>query len=245
MNGLLMHCGANSITRDELANLPTPIGTRSHYPVAHYNLLDAVTRTVSDGYEIRQEGHGVTADGSRYFGLLELGIPGQDDDDHGLVVGIRNSHDKSFAASLAVGSRVFVCDNLSFSGDVVVSRKHTRHIYRDLYRVVADTVGRLGEQREAQERQFAAYKDHQLRHAEAHDFVVRSIDAKVIAASKLPHVLREWREPSHEEFAEHGHSAWRLFNAYTEVFKSHDVSLTHLRSRRLHGLLDAHIGLAV
>ena len=37
-------------------------------------------------------------------------------------------------------------------------------------------------------------------------------------ATRLPAVLREWREPRHPEFRE-GRTAWRLFNAFTEALK--------------------------
>jgi hypothetical protein len=43
---------------------------------------------------------------------------GLNPEDFGLVAGVRNSHDKSFPASLVLGASMFVCDNLSFSGEV-------------------------------------------------------------------------------------------------------------------------------
>ena len=53
------------------------------------------------------------------FGLLEV-CNGRPQGDHGLVVGVRNSHDQSFPASIALGSAVFVCDNLSFCGEITI-----------------------------------------------------------------------------------------------------------------------------
>ena len=44
--------------------------------------------------------------------------------------------------SLALGSQVLVCDNLSFFGEVVLTRRHTRFIERDLPDFVA-AFGRL------------------------------------------------------------------------------------------------------
>jgi len=59
------------------------------------------------------------------------------------VLGIRNSHDKTFPASLVDGALVFVCDNLSFSGEIRVTRKHTRFIRRDLVTLVQGPIGKL------------------------------------------------------------------------------------------------------
>jgi len=37
-----------------------------------------------------------------------------------------------------------------------------------------------------------------------HDLIIRAIDAKIIPVTKVPGVLSEWREPSHNEFTDHG-----------------------------------------
>ena len=65
--------------------------------------------------------------------------------DHSLVVGLRNSHDHSFCLGVSLGSRVFVCDNLAFSGEVRVARKHTNRIAFDLPKLVNGAVGLLGD----------------------------------------------------------------------------------------------------
>jgi hypothetical protein len=66
--------------------------------------------------------HAITPDGARYFGMLTLR---SNYGDYGDLVGLRNSHDKTFPIGIAFGSRVFVCDNLAFIGDHVIRRKHT------------------------------------------------------------------------------------------------------------------------
>ena len=42
-----------------------------------------------------------------------------------------------------MGSRVLICSNLAFSAEVVLSRKHTRFIGRDLPRLIGEMLGRL------------------------------------------------------------------------------------------------------
>src|SRR5262249_51585397 len=108
--------------REAIAHRPEP---------KQSELAKRVFITHSNGLHVVQEGHGLWRDGQRYFGLMEV-RNGSNADDFGLVVGLRNSHDKSFPAALALGSRVFVCDNLAFSGEVKLSRKHTTYIWRDL-----------------------------------------------------------------------------------------------------------------
>src|SRR4051812_14626552 len=153
---LMLHCGAAHVDREALPLVPTPERTRSWVPIPHSRLLTQVLGTLQrSGLEVVQEAHGLTHDGSRYFGLLQLAGA---DTDFGLVVGLRNSHDKRFPAGLVVGASVFVCDNLSFSGEVKLARKHTSMIERDLPQLVESAVGRLGDLRGTQEQRFERYR---------------------------------------------------------------------------------------
>ena len=189
------------------------------------------------------EAHALWNNGQRYFGLLAI-ANGQSHDDYGLVIGLRNSHDKSFPAAIALGNSVFVCDNLSFSGEVSIARRHTRFIERDLPRVVHTAVGRLTDMRNQQDQRIETYKRTELDDRSVHDLVVRAVDARVVPVTQLPAVLSEWRAPSHAEFTESGKTAWRLFNAFSETWKGRDLAALVRRSQALHGLLDAACGLA-
>src|ERR1700722_10364630 len=110
---LCLHCGARAVSRDQVATVPTPARTASWVPLPHERLLTGVQSALERvGLSVVTEAHGLTRDGDRYFGLLQL-ANGQDDQDFGLVVGLRNSHDKSCPAGLVLGASIFVCDNLS------------------------------------------------------------------------------------------------------------------------------------
>jgi hypothetical protein len=242
-SNLILHCGASAVDREALANVVTPAKTATWQPIPHAQLLTGVQRSLERaGLVVVNEAHGLTKGGARYFGLLQMAAG--DDHDSGLVVGLRNSHDKSFPAGLVVGSAVFVCDNLSFSGEVKLARKHTVNIERDLPGLIDGAVGRLGTLRRLQEQRFGAYKTRELTDAQAHDLLVQALDARVIPVTKLPDVLTEWRTPRHSEFAATGKTAWRLFNAFTESLKG-NLDLLPKRTGALHGLLDVVCGLAV
>ena len=145
MLNLMLHCGAQKIDRPNLVDAPTPPRTRTWVPVPHNRLLDLVEETLT-GNQMRvvNQAHALSKDGHRYFGLMEV-VNGQSADDYNLVVGVRNSHDQTFPAALAIGSGVFVCDNLAFSAQVTIARRHTRFIERDLPNVVQRAVGQLTE----------------------------------------------------------------------------------------------------
>lgn len=240
---LFLHCGANKIEREQLATVATPQRTATWVPIPHEQLLFTVRGTLErNGLNVVSEAHGLTRDGARYFGLLQV-ANGHNPTDFGLVVGLRNSHDKTFPAGLVVGASVFVCDNLSFSGEVKLARKHTVHVERDLPQLVDRAVGRLSELRCTQERRFLTYRQHEFTDPAAHDLIIRAMDARVVPVTKLPDVLQEWREPRHVEFRT-GWTAWRLFNAFTEALKG-NLDLLPRRTQALHGLMDTACGLAM
>jgi hypothetical protein len=195
MNGLSLHCGSNEVERNQLALVPTPEATETWYPIPHTILLDQVEKTLEhNGLQIIHQAHALGHEGNRYFGLLEV-RNGDNAHDFSLVVGVRNSHDQTFPAGLVIGSRVFICDNLAFSGEIRICRKHTRWIERDLPQLVEVAVGRLSDQRHKQEVRFLTYKQRDLADDEAHDLVIQALDAQVIPATKIPRVLDEWRDP--------------------------------------------------
>ena len=162
MTNLVLHCGARSVERRAIEVADTPAGSPTWVPVPHHRLLEQVESTlVASGMTVVNQAHALWQDGLRYFGLLEV-TNGQAHDDYGLVIGLRNSHDKSFPAAIAMGSAVFVCDNLAFSAEVTIARRHTRFIERDLPRVVHTAVGRLADMRGQQDERIDTYKESEL-----------------------------------------------------------------------------------
>jgi hypothetical protein len=173
---------------------------------------------------------------------MEVRQPDQSERDYAWVVGLRNSHDKTFPAGLVAGTSVFTCDNLAFSGEVKISRKHTRFATRDLRHLTARAVGKLGDRFHGLDRRIDAYRDCPVPDWAAHDLVIRAMDCRAITPKQVPNVIGEWRAPSHEAFRPR--TLWSLFNAFTEVYKAQNPSLTIHRSEALHGLCDGVVGLA-
>lgn len=240
---LCLHSGANEAKMEDVRKVETPAATDTWCPIGHAEYIDSVLETLAgNGLRVVNEAHALWSGGNRYFGSFQL-ANGDDHGDYALVVGLRNSHDKTFPAGLACGSGVFVCDNLAFSGEVRLSRKHTSGIRRDLPRLVSAAVGRLGELKVDQEKRIACYKDRILDDRDAHDIVIRSIDAKACPVTRIPEVIAQWRKPAHEEFAPR--TAWSLFNGFTEALKGTSVATLSARTIPLHGLFDQFCGLRV
>jgi len=244
MTGLMLHCGANNATREQVAAVQTPPNTATWFPIAHETLIQRVEQALgSMNMRVTQAAHALTKGGNRYFGLLQVANCQKTMDDYAYVLGLRNAHDMAFTASFVVGASVFVCDNLSFSGEIRVDRKHTKEIERDLPILTSRAVGLLSQKWNVMNDRIARYKEVEVTDQQAHDFIIRSLDVEATTLKQVPAILKEWRTPRHPEFAERK-SAWRLFNAYTEVAKESSLTLLPRRTISLHALMDGQVGFA-
>lgn len=233
---LILHCGAHAVPRGDLALVRAPAATETWQPIPHAAFLDSIEATLPDyGLRVVEQAHALTHDGSRYFGLLQV-QNGHSNPDYSWVLGLRNSHDKTLPAGLVAGSSVFVCDNLAFSGEIEVSRKHTSFILRDLPTLVKDALGRLAGKWFDQDQRIERYKACRLGDGDAHDLVIRAMDAEAIPNRLIPDVLNEWRHPRHEAFGDR--NLWSWFNACTEHLKGR-LHLLPDRTRALYGVCDA------
>lgn len=244
---LVLHCGAAEVDRLIVENIKTPDHTDTWYPIPHINLIQQVeTALRAANMRIVNEAHSLTKEGNRYFGLFQIANELESSrlhDDYSYVLGLRNTHDKSFNAGIVVGSQVFVCDNLAFSGEIQIGRKHTKNIEIDLPKLTINAVGLLAEKWTLMTDRIAIYKASEVNDRDAHDFLIRAVDVGATTLQQVPAILKEWRAPRHPEFAQ-GKTAWRLFNAFTEVGKGTSLSLMPKRTISLHGLMDAQVGFA-
>ena len=233
---LCLHAGAAEVPRAALAAVPTPAPTETWRPLAHEEFVRRVEWELPRyGLDVVNAAYALTHDGGRFFGLLQVTRNGLENSEHSLVVGLRNSHDKTLTAGLVAGSQVFVCDNLAFSGEVQLARKHTPNIMRDLPSLVGDALGRLLTMFKTQDERVQRYKNTRLSDAAAHDLCVRALDARAICASKIPALLHEWREPRHPEFKPR--NLLSFFNATSVVMKN-ALHLLPKRSQAIHQLCD-------
>jgi len=175
--------------------------------------------------------------GAQLFGLLRL-KNGSDHPDYQLVAGLRNSHDKSLTAGLALGSSVFVCDNLAFSGEVTFARKHTSEILSDLPCRINTAINRVKGMQELQDNRIEAYKDKRIGDNAAMVAIMKAASAKrpIIAANKTVRVWEEWKQPRHDAFKPR--TVWSLFNSFTEVMKAYTVIDRVGRTQDLHQMMD-------
>lgn len=239
MNGLILHCGSEIKSREEVFSIPTPLATESYVPLSYESLVTRIEKQLAvEGIKITSEKLALGRNGQRMFGLMELEMPELPRTDYAAVLGFRNSYDRSTSTGIVLGASVLVCDNLSFSGDMKFERKHTAGLLKDLTWIIAETVSALPAKFAAQSKTFEVYKETPLTDRQVHDLLIQFYDRRAINVTHIPGLLQEWREPRHPEFIQAGKTAWRLFNAATETLKG-DVWRLSERTRSIHEILDA------
>ena len=179
-----------TISREELALVPTPSATETHLPIPHHEVVNALVETLGFRHiGVVHDEYAVSPDGMKMFGALDLAT-----EMHGcrFSIGVRNSHDKSMRLAMTVGYRVFVCSNMAFSGDFTpVLAKHSKSL--NLLDSISVGVDRMQRNFGPMQKQLDVPK-HLARRV--HDF---------------------YFNPQYEEFK--ARTLWSLSNAFTSAFK--------------------------
>lgn len=231
MRNLNLHAGGSLQTRDQLAALhyPAPKGNR-HVIRPFADDIDLLTSTLDDfGYRVTDEGIGVVFDADnlarQFFGAIEVrpkALEGEylPADERSIVVGIRGSSDQSLPRQLVAGTNVFVCSNLAFHGELTkVSTKQTTFINDRIDRLFRDAISHLPQEVERDNQRIEAYKNYTLSGPKGDAILIELVRRNILNASDLPTAIAEWDEPSHDQHAQHGHTAYRLLQACTEAIK--------------------------
>src|SRR5262249_8667083 len=120
------------------------------------------------------------------------------------------------------GERVFVCDNLSFSSEVVIARKHTRFGEQRFNEALSHAVLGLRQYEAVARERIDRLRHGELSEDAANSYLLQAAERGVVGWRLLPKVIQEYRHPRHEEFK--ARTAWSLFNSFTEVLKDRQRS---------------------
>jgi hypothetical protein len=213
-SSLVAHAGANKITRAELALIETPKPTDTFRPIAHDLLVSTLVETLSfRQIKVVKDEYAVTADGAKMFGLLELDATFLD---CRFSIGIRNAHDKSMRLGLVAGYRVFVCDNMAFSGEYKpLLAKHSKHF--DLIQGVSVGVDKIQRNFQPLAKQVEAWRTNVLDDQQAKTVIYDAFVLKGFPKHAMTGVHQHYFEPKYDEFQPR--NFWSLSNAFTSAFK--------------------------
>ena len=218
MSDLMLHCGGEIATLEQIAAAPVPEATDSYCPISHIDfvhMLDESTRRhFGTDTEITST-YGLTRDGARMFGVVDIKM---ESGQHCLSIGVRNSLDKKFSAGVALGAKVFVCDNLCFSSSGInVFRKHTPNIVRDLRPMIDNAITLSTDEYRVISESWEAMKEIPVSLDMGYKGIGLAQGHGVLTPTQASVAFQEWQQPSHEEFEDR--NAFCLYQAFTEAAK--------------------------
>jgi hypothetical protein len=222
---LVLHTGGQVVERKDLDLIPLPEATESYTPVSHLNFLETLEAELAERQvSIVRETYALKQEGRQLFGVLDLSTVAPTGDFRS-VIGFRNSYDKTWAAGLVAGSRVFVCDNLAFSGEMVMlNKKHTKNL--SMNREIPGAVNRW----EDHFGLLCGLTDHMkgvnLIDVQAKEILIDTFLGGGLPIKILPAVAKEYFEPTYADFE--ARTAWSLYNAYTHAAK--EIKSEHSRT---------------
>jgi len=231
-------CGADRVSREDLGLVPLPDATRTHKPVAHIAVVEALVECLAFRHiSVVREEYVLAKEGLRMFGVLELG---HEFSGCRFAVGVRNANDKAFRLGLTVGYRVFVCENLAFSGDFrPVLAKHSAKL--ELLDVLSIGVDRMQRNFEPIKRtvldwQRTEITDDQAKLAIYDAFIAGRLPAPQQLAAAVD---RNYFHPQFPEFEPR--TLWSLENAFTCAFKELRADRQFAAAGKLHTFLQSRV----
>lgn len=196
--------GNNHVTREKVALCGTPAANGKHVPIPHIFFVEEIEKALKQaGFNIEDEDHVLARQDKlnksiwyRHFGGFALTRKDLAGEHRRTVVGMRNANDKSFAASICIGNQMLVCDNLCFSSEHKLARRHTLNIKRDLPGVIASVIARITAEWANMDQRIDLYKGHSLTEADASRLAVHLVDQSALPKQKLYDVVSLWRNPA-------------------------------------------------
>src|SRR4051812_4207812 len=99
MNGLMLHCGGQLKSREEVFAVPHPPATDTYVPLPFESFLTRIEKQLAvEGIKVHEEHLALSHNGQRMFGLLGLEMPGSPSQEYRCVLGLRNSYDRSISS---------------------------------------------------------------------------------------------------------------------------------------------------
>ena len=210
--------GGQKILKEDLKLIEVPKATVSYTPVSHYDLansLSTIGQDILSDYTLIGENYGIARQGNQLFAVLNFK---KDNSEMALSFGFRNSYDKSMSIGFCCGASVFVCSNLTLSGDITVMRKHTKNVLIELEDLAITTLYKAQYTFTNLVKDSDQMKNTQIKDDEAFRILGLLFGKGILSPRQLPVVKSQWLKPEHPDFQPR--NAWSFYNACTHSLKS-------------------------
>jgi len=250
-NDMILHCGGEVATYEQVQEAPLPPETDTYVRVKHIDLIQNVQRvagTIFHGYELTDQNYALapgrielpdgskeTREGQRFFGLLTY-RNGETTNEMGMGIAFRNSYDKSMKIGLAIGAKVFICDNMGFSGSVArVELLHTGNVLQKLSEGIVLAVHGSKDRFVEFRKDAEVMKEVSVKRDDAAFGMLGAAYGRgILAPRQFAAAVDEWKKPRYPEWE--GRNLWSLYNAGTEALKTSPINKVMENHVRWHEL---------
>lgn len=218
-----MLCSKYRVSEDKMRSVKAPEFTETWSPVSHGTLVDMVKDCLAKKNFVvaRQEFSLMGGEDEKMFGVLDFEEPRSvaDPNPTSLSLGIRNSIDKTLSAGICGGARVFVCDNLAFSGEVTFFKKHDKEIEQAFPLMVEQAITDLTSKHKDQKLPlFEQWKSQEVSLESATNFIVETASGGGLPQKGILRVRDIFRYPPFDAFRDK--TVWSLYNAFSYYARS-------------------------
>jgi len=212
MGNLTFHRNINEITDPSLV----PEKTDTYQPLPNEDFIQLIDKMVDKaGLNIVDRKFKTNKKKTQVFGTFELN---DKEGDFSTQVGMINSYDKSRCAALAIGAKVHLCDNLSFSSFKAFRMHRGKNFWKDIREILWKASDRLTEGKENIRERYSQLESVPLGN---HD--IKWVVGSLLCDNIIGHnqVSKLKRTLVGEEEYEFGTDNWYDLNMHlTEVLKS-------------------------
>ena len=238
MKGLVAHVDTRRVDEAYVMGLSAPDRTPTWGVIGHGQLIETLTKAVETaGHRIINRDYSVSEDGGKMFGAFTL--------DHttgelAWMIGFRNSVNKTLKVGITAGTRIFVCDNMAFSGDFIRFRKHTGGLNQNELTLIAqDSVTQMETKLIGFENWHADLKLHTLDRTSAEALTFRAVERGVIPGGRFGSFHKLFFKKENEDNdAIYPNTLWGFHGAVTQLWKKNSLIGSGVRHGELQKLLD-------
>ena len=223
MEGLIAHVDTKRATLEQVLAVPTPDRTKTWGVIGHGQLINTLKGSVQEaGHRIVSQDYSLSEDGGKLFGAFTL--------DHATgelawMIGFRNSVNKTLKVGITAGTRIFVCDNMAFSGDFIRFRKHTGGLdMEELQELSNDSVKQMEVKLLGFEKWQGTLKNYDLQRADAEALTFRAVERNILPGGRFGafHKLFFQKENADNQ-AEYKDTLAGFHGAMTQLWKKNSL----------------------
>jgi hypothetical protein len=225
--------GNNHVSEAEVMAVPDVAFTSTFKPWHHRDIISVVKQGVEAvGLEIVNSQYVLAQNGQRMFGVFDLS---QGTSELSWSIGIRNSMNKSMSIGITAGTRVFVCENLCFSGEFLAFRRHTAGLDIDelaflAYRSMRKLIPML--------------KAFQNWHLGLRNFSLSEVDAKILLVEIMTNAVippSKFNQFNGLYAKVYDDSLWGFHEAATDVLKTSNLLTLPRKNKALNQVINTYI----